>query len=227
MSAVIRLEGVTMSFGLSGANSGEHQVLNNLDLEIRQGERIGLVGRNGAGKSTLLRVIGGIFPPATGKVWRHPDKTVALLSLGLGFKGDLSGRDNALLAAMLQGMSRREARKRLEAIGEFTELGDFYDQPVKTYSSGMRSRLGFATGLLLDTDILLLDEILAVGDYLFRQKARLALKELLSPDKTVILVHHIEQAIKETCHRALWLESGKIRQDGAVPDVLAVYAAET
>jgi len=215
-----------MSFGLSGAGGGDHHVLNDLDLEIQQGERIGLVGRNGAGKSTLLRIIGGIYPPAGGTVWRDPKKTVALLSLGLGFKGDLSGRDNALLAAMLQGLTRREAKQRLDAIGEFTELGEFYEQPVKTYSSGMRSRLGFATGLLLDTDILLLDEILAVGDQGFRQKAREALKDRLSPDKTVILVHHMEQAIKETCHRAVWLEQGRVRDDGSVAEVLAAYAAD-
>ena len=215
-----------MSFGLSGAGGGDHRVLNNLDLEMRQGERIGLVGRNGAGKSTLLRIIGGIYPPAGGTVWRDPKKTVALLSLGLGFKGDLSGRDNALLAAMLQGMSRREAKQRLDAIGEFTELEEFFEQPVKTYSSGMRSRLGFATGLLLDTDILLLDEILAVGDQRFRQKAREALRERLAPDKTVILVHHMEQAIKETCHRAVWLEQGQVRDDGSVAEVLAAYAAD-
>ena len=215
-----------MSFGLSGAGGGDHRVLNNLDLEIQQGERIGLVGRNGAGKSTLLRIIGGIYPPAGGTVWRDPKKTVALLSLGLGFKGDLSGRDNALLAAMLQGMTRREAKQRLDAIGEFTELGEFFEQPVKTYSSGMRSRLGFATGLLLDTDILLLDEILAVGDQGFRQKAREALRERLAPDKTVLLVHHMEQAIKETCHRAVWLEQGQVRNDGSVTEVLAAYTAE-
>lgn len=215
-----------MSFGLRGAGGGDHRVLNNLDLEIQQGERIGLVGRNGAGKSTLLRIIGGIYPPAGGTVWRDPKKTVALLSLGLGFKGDLSGRDNALLAAMLQGMTRREAKQRLDAIGEFTELGEFYEQPVKTYSSGMRARLGFATGLLLDTDILLLDEILAVGDQRFRQKAREALRERLAPDKTVILVHHMEQAIKETCHRAVWLEHGQVRDDGSLAEVLAAYAAD-
>ncbi|MGA0236563.1 MAG: ABC transporter ATP-binding protein [Alphaproteobacteria bacterium] len=226
MSVIIRLTEVTMSFGLSGAGGGDHRVLNNLDLEIKQGERIGLVGRNGAGKSTLLRIIGGIYPPAGGTVWRDPKKTVALLSLGLGFKGDLSGRDNALLAAMLQGMTRREAKQRLDAIGEFTELGDFFEQPVKTYSSGMRSRLGFATGLLLDTDILLLDEILAVGDQSFRQKARAALRERLAPDKTVILVHHMEQAIKETCQRAVWLEQGQVRDDGGVAEVLAGYAAD-
>ena len=215
-----------MSFGLSGAGGGDHRVLNNLDLEIQQGERIGLVGRNGAGKSTLLRIIGGIYPPAGGTVWRDPKKTVALLTLGLGFKGDLSGRDNALLAAMLQGMTRREAKQRLDAIGDFTELGEFLEQPVKTYSSGMRSRLGFATGLLLDTDILLLDEILAVGDQGFRQKAREALNDRLAPDKTVILVHHMEQAIKETCHRAVWLEQGQVRDDGNAAEVLAAYSAD-
>lgn len=212
-----------MSFGMPAASGDSHQVLDNLDLKINQGERVGLVGRNGAGKSTLLRIIAGIYPPMAGTVWRHPEKTIALLSLGLGFQGDLSGRDNALLAAMLQGMTKKEARSHLEAIGEFTELGDYYDQPVKTYSSGMRSRLGFATALLLETDILLIDEILAVGDNAFRKKARQALAQKLDADKTVVLVHHAEQAIKEVCTRALWLESGRVRMDGAVEEVLASY----
>ncbi len=212
-----------MSFGMPAASGDSHQVLDNLDLKINQGERVGLVGRNGAGKSTLLRIIAGIYPPMAGTVWRHPEKTIALLSLGLGFQGDLSGRDNAFLAAMLQGMTKKEARSHLEAIGEFTELGDYYDQPVKTYSSGMRSRLGFATALLLETDILLIDEILAVGDNAFRKKARQALAQKLDADKTVVLVHHAEQAIREVCTRALWLESGRVRMDGAVEEVLASY----
>ena len=212
-----------MSFGMPAASGDSHQVLDNLDLKMNQGERVGLVGRNGAGKSTLLRIIAGIYPPMAGTVWRHPEKTIALLSLGLGFQGDLSGRDNAFLAAMLQGMTKKEARSHLEAIGEFTELGDYYDQPVKTYSSGMRSRLGFATALLLETDILLIDEILAVGDNAFRKKARQALAQKLDADKTVMLVHHAEQAIKEVCTRALWLESGRVRMDGAVEEVLASY----
>ena len=222
MSAVLTLEGIAMSFGMAAA-SDSHQVLDNLDLCINQGERVGLVGRNGAGKSTLLRIIAGIYPPMAGKVWRHPEKTIALLSLGLGFKGDLSGRDNALLAAMLQGMSRKEALGHLQAIGDFTELGGYYDQPVKTYSSGMRSRLGFATALLLETDILLIDEILAVGDNVFRKKARQALSQKLASDKTVVLVHHAEQAIKEVCTRGIWLESGRVRMDGPVQDVLSSY----
>jgi lipopolysaccharide transport system ATP-binding protein len=223
MTAVLTLEGIAMSFGMPAASGDSHQVLDNLDLKINQGERVGLVGRNGAGKSTLLRIIAGIYPPMAGTVWRHPEKTIALLSLGLGFQGDLSGRDNAFLAAMLQGMTKKEARSHLEAIGEFTELGDYYDQPVKTYSSGMRSRLGFATALLLETDILLIDEILAVGDNAFRKKARQALAQKLDADKTVVLVHHAEQAIKEVCTRALWLESGRVRMDGAVEEVLASY----
>jgi lipopolysaccharide transport system ATP-binding protein len=223
MTAVLTLEGIAMSFGMPAASGDSHQVLDNLDLKINQGERVGLVGRNGAGKSTLLRIIAGIYPPMAGTVWRHPEKTIALLSLGLGFQGDLSGRDNAFLAAMLQGMTKKEARSHLEAIGEFTELGDYYDQPVKTYSSGMRSRLGFATALLLETDILLIDEILAVGDNAFRKKARQALAQKLDADKTVVLVHHAEQAIREVCTRALWLESGRVRMDGAVEEVLASY----
>ena len=145
------------------------------------------------------------------------------MTIGLGFKNDLTGRENALLAAVLQGMPKAEARSRLNAIGEFTELGRFYDEPVKTYSSGMRSRLGFATGLLLDTDILLLDEILSVGDHAFRKKAREALTEKITGERTVVLVHHAQRAIREVCTRAIWLERGCIRQDGEVGDVLVAY----
>jgi len=150
--------------------------------------------------------------------------SIALLSLGLGFKNDLTGRENALLAAVLQGMTKSEAKSHLQAIGEFTELGRFYDEPVKSYSSGMRTRLGFATGLLLDTDILLLDEILAVGDQSFRNKAREALSQKLTQDRTVILVHHAENAIQEICSRVVWIEQGTIKADGVTAEVLEAYA---
>jgi lipopolysaccharide transport system ATP-binding protein len=224
MTTIIRLTNIAMSFQKASDARESYQALSGVNVDIAQGERVGLVGRNGAGKSTLLRIIAGIYPPVAGSVWRHPDKTIALLSLGLGFKMELSGRDNALLAAMLQGVSRRRALGLLDEIGAFTELGEFFDEPVKTYSTGMRSRLGFATGLLLDTDVLLLDEILAVGDPIFRQKARDALNAKLSEDKTVILVHHAEQAIREMCSRAIWLADGEVREDGAVNDVLSAYA---
>lgn len=224
MSPALVLKDIGMHFALASAgDSHTHQALQGLNLEIGRGEKVGLVGRNGAGKSTLLRIMAGIYPPAAGSVWRAPEQSVALLSIGLGFKNDLTGRENALLSAVLQGMSKAEARSRLAAIGEFTELGRFYDEPVKTYSSGMRSRLGFATGLLLDTDILLLDEILSVGDHAFRKKAREALTEKITVDRTVVLVHHAQRAIREVCNRAIWLERGCVREDGDVAEVLAAY----
>ena len=224
MSPALTLNDIGMRFALaSEGDSHTHQALQGLSFEIARGEKVGLVGRNGAGKSTLLRIMAGIYPPASGSVWRAPELSVALLSIGLGFKPDLTGRENALLAAVLQGMSKSEARSRLSAIGEFTELGRFYDEPVKTYSSGMRSRLGFATGLLLDTDILLLDEILSVGDHGFRNKAREALTEKFTEQRTVVLVHHAQHAIREVCSRAIWLERGSVRQDGDVNEVLAAY----
>jgi len=224
MTLALTLSNIGMSFPLASAgDSQRHQALAGLNLDIARGERVGLVGRRGAGKSTLLRIMAGIYPPVSGTVWRAPELSIALLSLGLGFKNELTGRENALLAAVLQGMSKSDARLRLSAIGDFTELGRFYDEPVKTYSSGMRSRLGFATGLLLDTDILLLDEILSVGDHGFRKKARDALTEKLTAERTVILVHHAERAIREVCTRAVWLERGSIKQDGPVEPVLDAY----
>ena len=228
MTIVMKLIDVGVSFSLASKEQGHrHRALQNLNLEITRGERVGLVGRNGAGKSTLLRIMAGIYPPASGSVWRAPETSIALLSLGLGFKKDLTGRENALLAAMLQGMSKAEAQSRLGAIGEFTELGRFYSEPVKTYSSGMRSRLGFATALLLDTNILLLDEILSVGDNGFREKAREALTQKLSSERTVILVHHTERVIREVCTRAVWLERGSIKQDGPVEPVLDAYGSSS
>ena len=198
--------------------------LKGVSLSVNQGETVALIGANGAGKSTLLRIMAGIYPPGSGTVWRAPGLSIALLSLGLGFKNDLTGRENALLAAVLQGMTKSEAKSHLKAIGEFTELGRFYDEPVKSYSSGMRTRLGFATGLLLDTDILLLDEILAVGDQSFRNKAREALSQKLTKDRTVILVHHAENAIQEICSRVVWIEQGTIKADGVTAEVLEAYA---
>ena len=225
MKPALKLSNVGMRFAMnSGGERGHFQALSELDLEVNRGDKLGLIGGNGAGKSTLLRIMAGIYPPGSGTVWRAPGLSIALLSLGLGFKNDLTGRENALLAAVLQGMSKSEAKTHLNAIGEFTELGRFYDEPVKSYSSGMRTRLGFATGLLLDTDILLLDEILAVGDQSFRNKAREALSQKLTEDRTVILVHHAENAIREICSRVVWIEQGQIKADGATVEVLEAYA---
>jgi lipopolysaccharide transport system ATP-binding protein len=225
MMSALKLTNVGMRFAMNSEGEKRHfQALNALNLEVNRGEKLGLIGGNGAGKSTLLRIMAGIYPPGSGTVWRAPELSIALLSLGLGFKNDLTGRENALLAAVLQGMSKSDAKRHLSAIGDFTELGRFYDEPVKSYSSGMRTRLGFATALLLDTDILLLDEILAVGDQSFRNKAREALSQKLTEDRTVILVHHAENAIREICSRVVWLEQGQVRGDGPAREVLEAYA---
>ena len=226
MSTVIRLKDVELFFKVSRAiNNGKYQALNRVNIELKEGDRLGIVGSNGSGKSTLLRILAGIYPPQKGSVWRDPSKTIALLSLGLGFQLELTGRENALLAAMLQGTNRKDAEEALAQIHDFTELGDFFDQKVKSYSAGMRSRLGFATGLLLDTDVLLLDEILAVGDADFRLKAERALANKLSPDKTVVLVHHMERPIRAICERAVWIDKGSIVADGPTANVLDAYAA--
>ncbi len=226
MSTAIKLSEVAMSFDMAANHqNGSHVVFDGLNLEIARGERVGLIGRNGAGKSTLLRIIAGIFPPVSGRVWRDPALTISLLSLGLGFKADLTGRENAFLSAVLQGFSRREAKKRLDEIGEFTELGDFYDEPVAKYSTGMRGRLGFATAMLLDTDILLIDEILAVGDQAFREKSGQALNARMGQGRTLVVVHHSPPIIRELCTRAIWLENGSVQMEGDVDPVLRAYAA--
>ena len=202
---------------------GVHRVLDGVSLQLRQGETLGIVGRNGAGKTTMLRLMAGIFSPSSGSVIRRPGATCALLSLGLGFQDGLSGRDNALLAAMLQGSSRRQASARLEEIREFSELGESFDEPVKTYSSGMRARLGFTAALLTQVDILLIDEVLSVGDAAFRDKAQVAMKSRITSNQTVVFVSHAEGQVRSLCSRAVWIEEGRLLAEGAVDEVLAAY----
>ena len=156
---------------------GTHHVLNQVSLQLYEGETLGIIGRNGVGKTTLLQLMAGILAPTIGEVRIHPGKSASLLTLGLGFKPDLSGRDNALLAAMLQGSTRKQAESFLDDIAEFSELGDSFNEPVKNYSSGMRSRLAFTTALMTHVDVLLIDEILSVGDAHFRGKAQAAMTE--------------------------------------------------
>lgn len=202
---------------------GVHHVLNRVSLQLFRGETLGIIGRNGAGKTTMLRLMAGIFRPTLGEIRRQPGTTCALLSLGLGFKDALSGRDNALLAAMLQGATRRQAQAWLADIREFSELGQSFEEPVKTYSSGMRARLGFTTALMTHVDILLIDEVLSVGDAAFREKALDAMKQRISGEQTVVFVSHAEAQIKQLCSRALWIEGGEIRAEGAPPAVLREY----
>ena len=193
---------------------GVHHVLDDVSLQVLEGETLGIVGRNGAGKTTLLRLMAGILEPRQGQIRRRPGASCALLSLGLGFQDSLSGRDNALLSAMLQGVSKRDALASLEAIREFTELGDSFEEPVKTYSSG---------GLLTHVDILLIDEVLSVGDADFRNKALAAMRERVTGEQTVVFVSHAEAQVRAICDRAVWIEQGQIRAEGTPAEVIARY----
>lgn len=180
------------------------QALKDVCIDIRRGETIGVVGRNGAGKSTLLRVVAGILKPDEGVI-ENAGVTVSLLTLQAGFDPDLPGTDNAILSGMLMGYQRYQIEERMEAIADFSELGSFMKEPVKTYSSGMRSRLGFSVAMYLSPDVLLLDEILSVGDKHFRKKAEKAMFKKIHSNQTVLIVSHSQTQIERLCDRVVAL----------------------
>ncbi|GAB3282139.1 ABC transporter ATP-binding protein [Parahaliea aestuarii] len=223
--AILELDGVYLNYsaGKNHFSEGVHHVLEDVSLTLTEGETLGVIGRNGCGKTTILRLMGGIIAPTKGSVWQRPGTASALLSIGLGFRGDLSGRDNALLSAMMQGASRRHAMSFLEEIKEFSELGESFEEPVKTYSSGMRSRLGFTTALITHVDILLIDEVLSVGDAHFKNKAERAMRERLSGDQTVVFVSHADKQIESLCDRAIWINNGRIACGGETSEVVSAY----
>ena len=211
MSALLTLESVGMHFDVRADHEGgRHTVFEGINLTLNEGDRLGIVGRNGAGKSTLLRIMAKIYAPATGTVTWAPGVTVSLLSLGLGFKNDLTGRDNAYLSGLLQGLSKNDAKRSLERIQEFCELGDYFDEPVKTYSSGMRARLGFATALLNNARVLLIDEVLSVGDQEFKEKAKRVLEDRLLGSRAIVLVSHVDIQIKSLCSNTFSLGGAEL-----------------
>ncbi len=222
---VIILDEVSLSYKANkGAfEDGKHNILNKVSLVLREGETLGVIGRNGCGKSSILRLLAGIIAPTSGKITFPKHANSALLTLGLGFKANLSGRDNAILSAMLQGSSRTQASSMLDQIQEFAELGDSFDEPVKTYSSGMRSRLGFAAALKTHVDILLIDEVLSVGDAHFKKKAEAAIRERIDGDQTVVFVSHSDAQIESLCDRAIWINDGSIAAEGDTKEVLTSY----
>lgn len=201
-------------------------VFQGLSFEVNEGDTLGIIGKNGAGKSTLLRLIAGILDPDSGKIDRH-NHSVSLLSLNLGLDPQLSGRDNAILSAVLLGLSRQEAENKLPSIMAFSELGKAIDDPVKTYSSGMKTRLGFSVALHLKPDILLIDEVLEVGDARFRQKSSQALADKINSNQTVILVSHQLAQIERLCTKVLWIENGMLRELGPVKGILGEYLKAT
>jgi len=197
--------------------------LDSVDLRLDHGDKLGVIGRNGAGKSTLLRVLGGALIPDRGRIERDHG-SVQLLALNLGFVPYLNGRDNAILSGLLQGLDRRSIDAKLDAIREYSGLEDFFEQPINTYSSGMTARLGFSVAMQLEPDVLLIDEILSVGDADFRIKSHQALSERFSGEHTVVLVSHNESTVRQLCNKTLWLEHGRTVMMGATDEVLAAYA---
>lgn len=207
---------------LSLRHAEPHAVLSGVSFDLRKGETLGIIGRNGAGKSTLLRVLADILKPNNGEVVRHV-QTISLLSLNLGLDPNLSGVDNAILSALLLGLQRKEAEKVLPEIIEFSELGQAIYEPVRTYSSGMNARLGFSSGIFLQPDVLLIDEILGVGDVEFQQKSSAAVKKKILSNQTVVLVSHNAEQIRALCDRVVWIENGEAIAIGDTGDVLSQY----
>lgn len=181
------------------------QALEDVSFDIYRGETLGIIGRNGVGKSTLLRVVAGILKPDSGEIINH-GVTVSLLALQAGFDPELPGIDNAILSGMLMGYRRAHIEACLEEIREFSELGNFMEQPVKTYSSGMRARLGFSVAMYLTPDVLLLDEVLSVGDKQFKQKAEAEMMKKVNSRQTILLVSHSESQINKVCNRTISLD---------------------
>ena len=190
-----------------------HVVLEDVSLNIKKGETVALIGVNGSGKSTLLKLMTKIIYPSSGKIITH-GKLTSLLELGAGFHPDFTGRENIYFNAAIFGLTKQEIDRRLEDIIAFSELGEFIDSPVRTYSSGMYMRLAFSVAINVDAEILLIDEILAVGDQHFQEKCFQKLEDLKKNGTTIVIVSHSLDSIKKLCNRFVWINEGKIRMDG-------------
>lgn len=198
------------------------EALKGVSFEIGDGEVVGIIGRNGSGKSTIMKIIAGVYRPTSGEV-KVLGRVAALIELGAGFHPDLTGRENILINGLLMGFSKREMQEREQRIIDFAELGDFIDSPIKQYSSGMYMRLGFAIATEVDPEILLLDEILAVGDGPFQKKCQDRIEQFRVRGKTIIFVSHDMSSVQNLCHRALLIQNGVVAADGLPEEVIAVY----
>ena len=238
---IIRLDNVSVRFNLAAQKNGsikdylkklahhgaafqEFFALQDIDLKIGAGESWGFVGRNGSGKSTLLKVICGIYRPYTGTVTVR-GKIAPLLELGAGFDPELTGRENIVMNGLILGMTKAEIQSRFDWIVDFSELEKFLDVPIKNYSSGMKSRLGFSIATSFQPDILIADEVLSTGDRNFQKKCEQRMKELLADGTTLLFVSHSPGAISEMCGIDVWLDKGHIQLSGATEDVMDAYNA--
>jgi lipopolysaccharide transport system ATP-binding protein len=225
MKPIISLQDVAVRYKRSGnilRRKSYFEALKSITIDIYPGETLGILGRNGSGKSTLLRIISGLIQPDQGKVINR-GASVSLLALQAGFDPNLNGRDNAILSAMLQGHSRQKIQARLDEIQEYSELEDFFFEPVRTYSAGMRTRLGFSITTIISPDVLLVDEILSVGDKHFKEKAERTMIAKIQSQQTVVLVSHSHQQIARLCDRAILIDEGISFASGDPQDILNLY----
>jgi len=210
-------------FKLKKAKQKEYEALKGISFDVKKGEILGIIGSNGSGKSTLLKAIAGIFSADSGEINLY-SKSVSLIAIGKGFDKKLTGRENIRLTGMLLGFSKAEIEEKIPKIIQFANLGNFIDMPVKTYSSGMFSKLSFSINTILLTDIILVDEVLSVGDEEFRRKSKKRMKKVISSKKrTVMLVTHNMNEIQKLCDRVMWLEQGNIKMLGETQEVISAY----
>jgi lipopolysaccharide transport system ATP-binding protein len=226
-ATILRLRDVAVRYIVRGRifsrGPSDRWALGGVSFELKAGETLGVVGRNGAGKTTLLRLIAGILGPDRGIVERRPGVRASLLSLQVGFLPQLTGRENATLSGMLLGLRRAELEARLASIVEFAELAGVMDDPISTWSDGMRARLGFSVAYHADPELLLLDEVLGTGDAGFYAKSAAAIRERIRSDRTCVLVSHDLTAMAELSDRCVWIEHGRVNAIGKPADVLALY----
>lgn len=200
-------------------------ILKDINLEIKKGETVALIGTNGSGKSTLLKLMNRIIYPNKGRISVN-GKLTSLIELGAGFHDDFTGRENIYFNAAIFGLTKEDIDSRLDTIIEFSELGEFIDNPVRTYSSGMYMRLAFSVAINVDAEILLIDEILAVGDQHFQEKCYAKLEELKESGKTIVIVTHSLDKVKELCNRCIWIDNGHVKMDGKPSIVIDEYIKE-
>lgn len=196
--------------------------LSNLDFKVSSGDRVGLIGHNGAGKSTLLRALSGVYSPTKGSISRNGN-IGSLIDVGLGINAEATGRENIYIRGTLLGLSKTEIDARMEEIISFSELGDFVNMPVRTYSSGMHLRLAFSVSTVVRPEILLMDEWLSVGDEGFRHKAEERLREMVDATEILVIASHSRELLESVCNRVIWLEHGEIKMDGPADNILGAY----